>query len=702
MTHAAGLVTVDRVLVRSATLAVFRGEGADRVRRRYAWHRPTRPPCVGESWHVEGEVEHHPLHGPQIQVTSMTPARPQGRLLRHLLAGERFPGVGESTANRLCDAMPADDLIAVLDAGDGGALRQVLGDRPRAEAQIETILTEWPLVEHEPQLIAWFERNGVPPHIASKALACYGADTLRLLTDDPYRLLAFAGWKTIDPVARAAGIAPDDPRRQVAAVEAALHDDLGTGATVMGTDALRKAVGGLLGAEKASAALDAARRHKAVVERPSGWQAAGPALMEEAVAARIAHEIAADTPQPSLLGLPIAQVTRARSLNGGQEAAMRMALSERFSLVTGGAGTGKTTMLGALHDAAAEAGVPIEMMALSGRAALRMREATGGTARTIAGWLALLERGKLELAGAPLIVIDEASMVDLGSLYRIMAGAPDSSRFLLIGDDGQLPPVGFGLTLHALLGLPEIPRVHLTEVMRQAAETGIPAFAAAVRDGVLPDMAIYEDDASTGVSIAACAEGEVAATAVAIRRALGDARIVGSVKGTSDPATGGTVAMNALLHRAWIEAKGLAPTPFARGEPVMWTVNDYDLELWNGSLGRVAGEVEDGLAVHFDEGDRIIPHELLNNLDLAWVITTHKAQGSSFDIVVVPVTRSRLLDRTLLYTAVTRARRQVILVGDVQVIAEAVRRPPSASRRLTWLEHAVRTVIAPTTGQLAA
>ncbi len=702
MTHVSGLVTVDRVLVRSATLAVFRGEGADRVRRRYACRRPARAPFVGETWEVEGEVEHHPVHGSQIQVASMTPARRRGRLLRHLLAGERFPGVGEATANRLCDAMPPDDLIAVLDTGDGDALRRVLGDGPRAEGQIETILTEWPLVEHEPQLLAWFDRNGVPQRIAAKALACYGADALQLVTDDPYRLLAFAGWNTIDRVALTAGIPPHDPRRQVAAVEAALHDHLGTGATVMSTDALRKAVGDLLGAEKTQSALDVARRHKAVVERPAGWQAAGPALMEEAVAARVAHELAADTPRPSLLGLPIAQAIRTRSLNSGQEAAVRMALSERLLLVTGGAGTGKTTMLGALHEAASEAGVPIEMMALSGRAALRMREATGGVARTIAGWLALLDRGKLDLDGAPLIVIDEASMVDLGSLYRIMTGAPESSRFLLVGDDGQLPPVGFGLTLHALLGIPEIPRVHLTKVMRQAAETGIPAFAAALRDGTLLDIAPYEREVATGVSIAACAEEEVAAITVGIRRALANARIVGSVKGTTDPASGGTVAMNALLHRAWLEAKGLPPTAFARGEPVMWTVNDYDLELWNGSLGRVVGEVVEGLAIRFDEGDRVIPHELLNNLELAWAITTHKAQGSSFDTVVVPVTRSRLLDRTLLYTAVTRARRRVVLVGDPEVIGEAVRRPPSASRRETWLAECVQAALASTSGRLAA
>lgn len=136
MIRFSGLVTVEHVLVRNATLAVFRGKGPDQVRCRYACRWPARTPCVGEAWQVEGKVEHHPLHGTQVQIDSMKPARPRGRLIRHLLAGERFPGVGEVTANRLCDALLADDLIAILDAGDAEALRSVLGEGPRAEAQI--------------------------------------------------------------------------------------------------------------------------------------------------------------------------------------------------------------------------------------------------------------------------------------------------------------------------------------------------------------------------------------------------------------------------------------------------------------------------------------------------------------------------------------------------------------------------------------
>lgn len=693
MNAVGGLVAIEHVLVRSRGLAVFRADDEQGRRRRHVWPNPSRAPCVGETWRVEGELIRHPEYGEQVHIHTMRPQRPRGTFLRRLFAGERFPGVGEATANRLCDSVPPERLVTLLNTADRSALERVLGDTSRARSQIDTILAEWPLVDGEPDLLAWFDRHQVPVHIAAKALLCYGGDARDLIVSDPYRLLAFTGWNVVDPVAASSGIMDDDPRRLVAAVEAVLHDHLATGATVMSTDRLRAAVGELIGPGVVDQALEVARRHKAIQQRECGWQAAGPALMEEAVAERIAAELSTPVAAPSRL--PLASAESAIVLNDLQADAVRMALTQRFSIVTGGAGTGKTTLLRELHRAATAAGVPVEMMALSGRAALRMREATGSMARTIAGWLVQLELGKLELDGSPLIIVDEASMVDLGSLYRILRGAPAGARFLLVGDDGQLPPVGFGLTFHALLEVEAIPRVHLTEVMRQAAETGIPTFAGAVRRGELPDLPAYDPDAQVGVSVATCAEGDVVETTVRIRRQLPQAQIVGSVKGTVDPASGGIVAMNALLHQAWLGSRQLAPADFVRGEPVMWTVNDYDLELWNGSLGRVLGPDPDGLVIRFDEGDRVIAPELLGSLELAWAITTHKAQGSSFDTVIVPVTRSRILDRTLLYTAVTRARTRVILVGDPEAIRRAVIQPPQASRRRTWLTEAAAAAIPP-------
>lgn len=687
MTDIAVRATVTTVRHAGARMAVFQADDDQDVRRRFVAKNLPRPPATGETWHITGTTDVHPSYGPQVVVSDMKLARPEGRLLARLLAGQRFPGVGEATANKLWDAY-GEQLVDVLESADGDALLRVLPDDARSRAQVETILLEWPLIDAEPRILAGFDRVGIPVHIAAKLLAVYGADALDRLHDDPYRLLAFSSWKTTDAIARRMGVAPTDTRRQVAACEAALHARLRDGDTLMAGDALKKAAGALLGVSVDDDVLDTASRLGAIRRRPTGWQSSGAALMEDAIAQRIADELTACSRKPTVLALPDRSIDDVE-LNPGQASAVAMAIAENFSLLVGGAGTGKTTTLKAICRAAAAAGIPVEMMALSGRAALRMREATGEQARTIAGWLNGVAIGNIDLSHNPLIVIDEASMVDLGSLYRIMLLAPEGCRFLLVGDDGQLPPVSFGLTFHALLEVDAIPRTVLTEVMRQAAETGIPGVAQAVRDGTMPDLPSYDPAADVGVSIATCDARDVVATAVSIRRGIPAAQIVGSIKGAGEPADGGTVAMNAGLHDAWAAARKLDPSAWLRGEPVIWTVNDYDLDLWNGSLGKVVGMTDEGLSVRFDEGDRIIHEDLLDHLELAWAITTHKAQGSQFEVVVVPVTASRILDRTLIYTALTRASRRVVLVGDPSVIRDAIRRPPQASRRANHLARSV-------------
>lgn len=687
MTEVVVRATVVHVLNPGTRMCVFRADDERGERRRFVANDLPRAPFTGETWHVSGQVHVHPSYGRQIVVSEMRLVRPAGRMLARLLAGCRFPGVGEATANKLWDAF-GEQLVDVLDAGDRYAMRKVLGDDSRSRAQVETILLEWPEIEAMPRILAGFDRIGIPQHISAKLLAIYGVEALDRLADDPYRLLALAGWKTVDAIANRMGIAPDDSRRRAAACEAALLQRMGDGSTMMSAAALKKAAGVLLNAPVDDAVLNSAIRMGAIRRRAGGYQASGPALMEEAIAKRIADDVHSASRLSTVLPLGEPDGDDL-PLNPGQTAAIEMALEKPFSLLVGGAGTGKTHTLKAICRAAAAAGIPVEMMALSGRAALRMRQATGHQARTIAGWLTRVTAGHVDLSTLPLIVIDEASMVDLGSLYRIMLVAPAGCRFLLVGDNGQLPPVGFGLTFHALLDVEAIPRVVLTEVMRQAAETGIPAAAADVRGGTLPNMPTYDGADTVGVSILACSSHDVVANAVEVRRSAPNAQIVGSIKGEGDAGDGGTIAMNAILHDAWANARKLDRSTWLRGEPVIWTVNDYDLDLWNGSLGKVVGMTADGLAVRFDEGDRVIPLESLDHLELAWAITTHKAQGSQFETVIVPVTSSRILDRTLLYTAFTRATRRVVLVGDLAVIRAAIERAPQATRRGTWLKQAV-------------
>lgn len=699
MTAVSCAIVITDILTRFGQTTIFGAVNGDGIRRRYVVDGANRAPCAGESWTITGTLRTHPDYGNQVHIDTMTPTRPVGNLIRSVLSGPRFPGIGEATTRRLWEAL-GDRLGDVLDARDIATLISVLGEHDRGHRQVESIITGWPDIAAEPALMAWADRYGLAPSTFEKLLSCYGADALGMLEADPYRLLAFLDWRQVDNIAIAAGIEQDDTRRLTAACEAALYSLLNQGHTWASDEDLRSRVGLMVGSVQADNAIASAATEGVIVAVDCGWQAAGPNVMEHEVACRLTAMIGAANADSNIdinAQLEAWQISTGINLNEGQQRAVRTALSCRLSLITGGAGTGKTTVLRAIFDAAIDIGLRIEAMALSGRAALRVHEATGIQARTIAGWLAQAEAGYIDLKIPTLVVIDEGSMVDLPSLHRVLRLLKPDCNLLITGDTGQLAPVGFGLTLHVLEKRVEIPRTKLTEVMRQAAETGIPGFAAAVRAGKLFDISACDSDSHSGVSLMACGRNDVTAKAVELRRALPASRIIGSIKGRGGN-DGGITGMNRLLHEAWLKSKHLTKTAFARGEPVIWTVNDYDLDLWNGSLGRVIGpadgELGPGLDVMFDEGRRHIPGHCLHHLELAWAITTHKAQGSSFDTVIIPVIPSAIMDRTLLYTAVTRATHKVILVGDRDDLQCVIAGSARSGTRGTALEHAFEALAA--------
>jgi exodeoxyribonuclease V alpha subunit len=185
--------------------------------------------------------------------------------------------------------------------------------------------------------------------------------------------------------------------------------------------------------------------------------------------------------------------------NAEQRAAVRLSASAPFSLLMGGAGVGKTTVLMAVIAVAQAQGVAVHQMALAGRAVKRLQQATGAPATTIARFLAAAKAGKMELSPDSLLVVDEASMLDLPTMYRLLRFLPDGARMLLVGDSAQLPPIGFGLVFHRLADSRSIPRVELTQVHRQAASTGIPGFAGNIRRHLVPDLG-DSFEAKSGIS----------------------------------------------------------------------------------------------------------------------------------------------------------------------------------------------------------
>ncbi len=650
-----------------------------------------REPVPGEVWNVSGVIRKHPKYGPQVEASSATLLRPSGRLIVGTIAkSPAFRGIGEVRANRLWDAF-GEKIYELLDTGDPAPFIDLLGG-DLAGALVEG----WKAISVDAAVYQWLDRHGVGPALARSIVTIYGPDAVKALEDNPYRLLAFSAWGMVDALARSMGVALDDDQRRVAAVDAVVYRRLQSSHTVCDeaafTSQLRKTLG--CNAEAACEALGAGLNAHAVIRVGQGLQGLGPASMERFIAQRIvAMASGAFEPEQGTLRAPvdfdrIADEFRSREgldLNSEQRKAVQIASTQPVCCITGGAGVGKTTVLRAVHAAIERSGGAVIQMALAGRAALRMQEATLRPAMTIARFVKDVDNGRTALDRGQTVVIDEASMVDLPTMYRVLRRMQPGSRLVMVGDHAQLPPIGFGLCFHSLVAAENVPRIELTQIHRAAAETGIPQTSVAIRNGSVPNLPKYEGR-RPGVTFVEASPQEITERVLEVVNDLGgvaESQVIGAVKA----GRAGVRTINTMFHELLTPGR-VESGGFAEGEPVIWTVNNYDLGLMNGSLGTVISAVDpDSIGVDFEGADMTIPHTDLGDMEHAYAITCHKAQGSQFRRVIVPVLPSRLLDRTLLYTAVTRAREQVVLIGNRQAFEDAVKAPPNPSRRETGMEH---------------
>lgn len=669
--------------------AVFSGTTEDDIALRVVATPEVLPRCpaVGEVWAVTGEVEHHARYGEQLLASECRYEVPAGRLLiRYLADSAAFEGIGEGKAKALWAAF-GDRLVPTLTSGDARALEAVL-----TPPMAEKLVSAWLSKASEVDLMAFLDAHGFDLRLAAKLNKVWGDRARDMLDANPYYLLAFASWKPVDLAAARLGVAKDDPRRLVGAVESALYDRLQRGHTLTDKARLLRLTTRKLGGRGASEAVQLALEELAITGSDiEGFRTAGAAALEGGIADRLRAMLKGETPgQATLFNAQqgkkwaeplIASVEREQrfGFNEDQREAIFMPFSHNFSLLTGGAGVGKTAVLRAIIKLAESQHLKVFQMALAGRAAKRMSESTGFPSMTIAKFLIDVRAERLEITSDSLVILDEASMLDLPTAYRILRVLPDGARLLLVGDPAQLAPIGFGLVFHKLVGLPDVPQTNLVEVHRQAASSGIPEVAKAVRKHQVPDFVHFEGR-HAGVSFIDC---DPDGTMEVLRRLKaawkGDEwQCLCSVKG----GRAGIHIVNASFH-----AEACGGDPFAAtivaGEPVIHLVNDYERGLMNGTLGTVIEVLADSsLAIEF-EGIRHVLHrdDARDRIELAYAISVHKAQGSQFARVAVLVSKSQNLDHALLYTALTRGVDQVVFIGDRSAFHAAVKAPPLASQR---------------------
>ncbi|WP_426175589.1 ATP-dependent DNA helicase [Massilia sp. TWR1-2-2] len=671
---------------------------------------------TGQWWRVSGEeeifersVNGYRIHERQLNATQISLARLSGEHVVTFMAecGD-FQGIGMVKARKLW-ATFGEDLYRLLDNGEIGPLSKVL-----TVDGAKQIVNAWSL-QGKTQTLQWLQNSEIDVRVGRKLIAYFGADAQSKLTEDPYRLLSFAAtWKQVDALARGHfKVADDDPRRLQGAIEEALYRVLGDGHTRAHRFHIVLRLGRLLGRPCDYLARDALESGLSngsfVVGKDGSFHPIGAWVMETSVARALKSRLSDPNKftclHPAHIDSILAdyELNERITLNDEQRLAVHVAAANAVSLIIGGAGVGKTTVLKALYRVFDETRTQIFQMALAGRAAKRMLEATGRPASTIASFLKAVKEG--ELAGRCVIVVDEASMVDIITMNRLCEMLPDHVRIVLAGDTAQLMPVGPGLVLHAMARIPQIPKVELKVVKRYG--SAIALAAQAVRGGVWP---AFSDNRHSPISFITCRPKAIAEVVVKLFAAdMENTQILSPRRSSLD----GTEAINALVQSKFTRAARpllvyseefqlMAGTGFYLGDKILCTRNLWEWGLQNGSLGRLieiedaprrltnADGVEIGHAIGWvlwDDGEhRPILESMLDDLELGNAITVHKAQGSQWPRLIVVLTGSKMLDRTLIYTAMTRAQQQVILIGDPVAARSAVESLPRADTRMVGLD----------------
>jgi exodeoxyribonuclease V alpha subunit len=681
----------------------------------------------GESLRLRGRWASHPQYGRQFQVEAydtVLPATIQG--IRRYLGSGLIKGIGPKMAERIVDHFGQATLQVIEQAP--GRLVEVAGLGPKRTGMITAAWEEQQAIK---EVMVFLQGVGVSTSLAVRIYKAYRDEAIEVVRREPYRLATDVwgiGFKTADQIAHSLGIPHDSPQRVKAGLQFALSQATEDGHCYLPETELVTRATGLLGidAELARQCLEALIQEQGVAAEPlpADVSPGVPEGTEQGVWLVPFHraEAALGAGLLRLLDAPVDRLasfqavdwtvalgwlhqTTGVTLAPEQETAVSLALTQRVAVLTGGPGCGKSYTVRAIVALARAKRAKILLTAPTGRAAKRLSELAGLEAATLHRLLQLRPGGDAAFdrdhpLDADLVVVDEASMLDVLLANKLVKAVPSGAHLLVVGDVDQLPSVGAGEVLRDLLAAERLPRVRLTKVFRQAQQSGVVANAHRINAGQPPltrglaDFFLFAEDDPEQVADLVV---EIVANRLPRRFGLDPAREV-QVLCPMHRGPAGAGALNERLQAALTPAReGLAERRFGGrayrvGDKVMQVRNNYDkgtAGVFNGSVGVVTElKVEDQeLRVLLDEDEEVAyGFDELDELTHAYAVSIHRSQGSEYPCVVVPVTTSAwlMLQRNLLYTAVTRAKRIVVLVGSRRALARAVR-TQGAGRRYTAL-----------------
>jgi exodeoxyribonuclease V alpha subunit len=636
----------------------------------------------GEHLRLVGRWTEHAVYGPRFQVLSFTPTIPsteQG-IIRYLGSG-LIPGIGPALATRLVERFGADTLEVI--ATKSARLREVSGiGKQRAESIAQAVRQR----RAEAETMSFLHGLGLGPSAAREIMRKYGTDAPRVVRDDPYVVaeqIRGIGFRTADRIAQALGIAGNDLRRVQGGALHLLGKAIDEGHVFATREQLRNGLGELdVPAEALDEALDRLQSRELVTIED---EAIYPPALHRAELV-VAATLGALARRPKV-ALP--RKTDDPLLTDTQRSAVEASLGTHLLVLTGGPGTGKTTTVRAIVRAHAALDRKVSLCAPTGRAAKRLSEAAGIEAKTIHRLLEWnpatghFNRGPRSPLDADLILVDEASMLDVRLASQLLGACGPNATLVLVGDIDQLPPVGPGQPLRDLIRSRICKTIRLHEVFRQAQQSAIVRGAHAVLAGEMPEPTPAGTRGDGDLFIIAATEPDTIIERVvqALRRMspaygfdpIADAQVMTPMR--RGPL--GTNKLNQALQDALNPSamQSDAPSQLRRGDKVMQLRNDYDKDVFNGDLGEV-DRVEGGVTyVRYDGREVQYTADELDAISLAYACTVHKVQGSEFPAAVIVLHHAHfmLLSRALLYTALTRAKKLVVLVGDPKAMARAAR-----------------------------
>ncbi|MGH6656673.1 MAG: SF1B family DNA helicase RecD2 [Actinocrinis sp.] len=701
----------------------------------------------GEGLRLSGRWSEHRRHGRQFAVESCERQAPAGvPAIRRYLGSGLVRGVGPLLAQAITERF-GEDTLQVIDRAPT-RLAEVYGI---GERRTRRITESWQAQKAIKELMQQLRRYGVSPLLADPIHRAFGQDALKTVAEDPYRMVGEVdgiGFSAADRIALANGGALDAPARMEAAVwevtavraRQAGHCHLPADQAVKEALALVEQEPRLL--REAAARLTVGRGAPLSAEEhpATGEPLLAPRALRRAEN-RLARALAvladAESDLPETVRRAVAADRFGQGLHPGQREAVRMALTHPVSVLTGGPGCGKSHTVREIVEIVRAGGGSVTLAAPTGKAARRLAELTGARTMTVhrlaagpgfdddeaqdedprgtdgtdakadgKGGGADENDGGGALFGTRttmvhLIVIDEASMLDVHLAARLVAAIPPGTHLLLVGDTDQLPSVGPGSVLADVLRVPEIPRTELTHVFRQAEQSTITANAHRIRAGQLPELRRADFWFAELDDPQQIARLVVQIATERLPRKLGADPADVQVLCPTRRGAAGTVELGRLLQDRRNPRQDNEPEfwsgsrVFRTGDRVMAARNDYtkgEQGVFNGTLGTVVDlDLKDGrLQVLTDDGEQVAyDFTELDDLIHAYAVSVHKAQGSEFPHVVAPITLDApaLLTRSLLYTLVTRARSTVVLVGQPRALRQALESP--APRRNTLLAHAL-------------